>query len=68
MSRLAGPTGLEDAFAENRKFDVRKNRAPRGLIRYDTRRETEWAQVVPRGDRGGKPKFIVMMIGVNDRQ
>ena len=62
-------SGLEDAFAENPDISiVRKNRAASGLIRYDTRRETEWAQVAREAIVAEKPKFIVMMIGVNDRQ
>ena len=61
--------GLEDAFAENPEISiVRKNRAASGLIRYDTRRETEWPQVAREAIVAEKPKFIVMMIGVNDRQ
>ena len=61
--------GLEDAFAENPEISiVRKNRAASGLIRYDTRREIEWAQIAREAIVAEKPKFIVMMIGVNDRQ
>jgi hypothetical protein len=61
--------GLEDAFSENPDISiVRKNRAASGLIRYDTRREIEWAQVAREAIAADKPKFIVMMVGVNDRQ
>jgi uncharacterized protein len=63
--------GLEDAFAENPDISiVRKNRAASGLIRYDTRRDRdiEWPQVVREAIAADKPKFILMMIGVNDRQ
>jgi hypothetical protein len=61
--------GLEDAFSEKPEISiVRKNRAAAGLIRYDTRRDTEWPQVVREAIAADKPKFIVMMIGVNDRQ
>jgi uncharacterized protein len=61
--------GLEDAFSEKPEISiVRKNRAAAGLIRYDTRRETEWPQVVREAITSDKPKFIVMMVGVNDRQ
>jgi uncharacterized protein len=61
--------GLEDAFSEKPEISiVRKNRAAAGLIRYDTRRETEWPQVVREAIASDKPKFIVMMVGVNDRQ
>src|SRR5262249_10083673 len=39
-----------------------------GLIRYDLRRDIEWPQVIREMIAADKPKFIVMMIGVNDRQ
>ena len=61
--------GLEDAFAEKPEFAVlRKNRTASGLIRYDPRRDVEWPQVVKEIISANKPKFIVMMIGINDRQ
>jgi uncharacterized protein len=61
--------GLEDAFSEKPEISiVRKNRTASGLIRYDTRREIEWPQVVREAIAAEKPKFIVMMLGVNDRQ
>jgi hypothetical protein len=61
--------GLEDAFAEKPEMGVvRKHRTTSGLIRYEQRRETEWAQVAREIIAAEKPKFIVMMIGVNDRQ
>lgn len=61
--------GLEDALAEKPEFGVvRKHRTASGLIRYESRRDTEWAQVAREIITAEKPKFIVMMIGVNDRQ
>jgi hypothetical protein len=61
--------GLEDAFAEKPEISiVRKHRTDSGLIRYDARRDTEWPQVVREVIAADKPKFIVMMIGNNDRQ
>jgi hypothetical protein len=61
--------GLEDVFAERPEFAVlRKNRTASGLIRYDPRRDVEWPQVVKEIISADKPKFIVMMIGINDRQ
>src|SRR5262245_9530231 len=38
------------------------------LIRYDQRRELEWPQVAREIIAAEQPKFIVMMIGNNDRQ
>ena len=61
--------GLEDAFAEKPEISiVRKHRTDSGLIRYDARRDTEWPQVAREIIAADKPKFIVMMIGNNDRQ
>src|SRR5436309_6380785 len=61
--------GLEDAFSENPEIAVvRKHRTDSGLIRYDQRRDLEWPQVAREIITAEKPKFIVMMIGNNDRQ
>jgi uncharacterized protein len=61
--------GLEDAFAERPEFGiVRKHRTFAGLIRYDSRRDIEWPQVVREAIAADKPKFIVMMVGFHDRQ
>lgn len=61
--------GLEDAFSEKPEIAiVRKHRTYSGLIRYDTRRDIEWAQVAKEIIAADKPKLIVMMIGLHDRQ
>src|SRR5215471_17048151 len=61
--------GLEDAFSENPDIAiVRKHRTDSGLIRYDSRRDLEWPQVAREIIAVEKPKFIVMMLGNNDRQ
>ena len=61
--------GLEDAFAERPEFGiVRKNRTTSGLVRYDPRRDVEWAQVAREIIAADKPKVIVMMVGYHDRQ
>jgi lysophospholipase L1-like esterase len=61
--------GLEEAFAERPELAVlRRHRTGSGLIRYDTRRDVEWAQIVKETIAADKPKLIVMMIGTNDRQ
>ena len=60
--------GLEEAYAEKPDIAVvRKHRTDSGLIRYD-RRDIEWAQAAREILAAEKPKFIVMMIGNNDRQ
>jgi uncharacterized protein len=61
--------GLEDALSEKPEIGiVRKHRTDSGLIRYDQRRDSEWPQVAREIITAEKPKFIVMMIGNNDRQ
>jgi uncharacterized protein len=62
--------GLEDAFSEKPEIAVvRKHRTESGLIRYDSRRDSaEWPQVAREIIAAEKPKFIVMMVGNNDRQ
>ena len=61
--------GLEETFAENPEFTIlRRHRTTSGLIRYDPRRDVEWPQVIKELIAADKPKFIVMMIGINDRQ
>jgi uncharacterized protein len=62
--------GLEDAFSEKPEISiVRRQRANAGLIRYDPRRDNiEWPQVVRETITADKPKFILMMVGINDRQ
>ena len=61
--------GLEDAYSEKPEIGiVRKHRTDSGLISYDARRDTEWLGVAREIIAAEKPKFIVMMIGNNDRQ
>jgi hypothetical protein len=61
--------GLEDAYSEKPEIAVvRKHRTDSGLIRYDPRRDVEWAQMARDIIAAEKPKFVVMMIGNNDRQ
>ncbi len=61
--------GLEEAFSEKPEIGiVRKHRTESGLIRYDQRRDVEWPQIAKEIIAAEKPKFIVMMVGNNDRQ
>jgi hypothetical protein len=61
--------GLEDAFSEKPELGViRKHRTYSGLIRFDSRRDTTWAQEARALIAAEKPKFIIMMIGTHDRQ
>jgi uncharacterized protein len=61
--------GLEDAFSEKPELNVvRKHRTDSGLIRYDPRRDIDWTQAAREIIAAEKPKFIIMMVGNNDRQ
>ena len=61
--------GLEEAFSEKPEVGiVRKHRTESGLIRYDQRRDVEWPQIAKEIIAAEKPKYIVMMVGNNDRQ
>ena len=62
--------GLEDALGETPEFGVtRKHRTYSGLLRYEPRAETpDWAQAAREIIAAEKPSFIVMMVGLNDRQ
>jgi uncharacterized protein len=61
--------GLEDAFSERPEIGiVRKHRTGSGLIRYDPKRDVDWAQTAREVIAAEKPKFVVMMIGTNDHQ
>jgi hypothetical protein len=61
--------GLEDAFSERPEIGiVRKYRTGSGLIRYDPKRDVDWAQTAREIVTAEKPKFVVMMIGINDHQ
>lgn len=62
--------GLEDALTDTPEIGiVRKHRTGSGLIRYDLRNESlEWTQGAREILAAEKPNYIVMMIGLNDRQ
>jgi hypothetical protein len=62
--------GLEDALSDSPELGVvRKHRTVGGLVRYDSRNESlDWAQAAREAIAVTKPKFIVMMVGLHDRQ
>src|SRR5215471_8805626 len=61
--------GLEEAFSEKPEIGiVRKHRTDSGLIHYGQRRDSQWPQVAREIITAEKPKFVVMMVGNNDRQ
>jgi hypothetical protein len=61
--------GLEDAYSEQPEIGiVRKHRTTSGLVRYDPRRDVDWAQTAREVIAAEKPKVVIMMIGINDHQ
>jgi hypothetical protein len=62
--------GLEDALSDAPELGVaRRHRTGSGLVRYDARNEAQdWAQAAREAIVAERPKFIVMMLGLNDRQ
>jgi hypothetical protein len=62
--------GLEEVFADTPAIGiVRKIRAYSGLVRYDARNDAlEWSQALKDTLASEKPKVIVVMLGLNDRQ
>jgi uncharacterized protein len=60
--------GLEDALGDSSDISItRRVRAGSGLIRNDPR-ELDWVAYAREAIAAAKPKYIVVMIGLNDRQ
>jgi hypothetical protein len=61
--------GLEDAFADTPEVGiVRKNKAHSGLIRYDAKSDLDWWHAARDLLAPEKPNYVIMMLGVGDRQ
>jgi hypothetical protein len=61
--------GLEDAFSDSPEIAVvRKNKVHSGLVRYDQKGDLDWWHVARDMLTQEKTNFIVMMLGVSDRQ
>ena len=66
--------GLEQAFADTPEIGIlRRHRTLSGLIRADVRSDPrgdypDWPQAAREMIASQKPKFVVMMIGLNDRR
>jgi hypothetical protein len=62
--------GLEEALVDTPEIGVvRKTRIGSGLIRYDPRNEQqEWAPAIREMLAAEKPQYVVMMVGLHDRQ
>jgi hypothetical protein len=61
--------GLEEAFADAPEIGiVRKAKTNSGLIRYEPRSDLDWWHVARDHLSKEKVDFVVMMLGINDRQ
>ncbi|MGI8524934.1 MAG: DUF459 domain-containing protein, partial [Pseudolabrys sp.] len=61
--------GLEDAFSDAPEIGIlRRSKLASGLLRYDARSELDWWHVARDNLTKDKADFVVMILGVNDRQ
>jgi len=61
--------GLEDAFSETPEVAiVRKDKQRSGLLRYDTKGDLDWWHVARDILTQVKANYVVMILGVNDRE
>jgi uncharacterized protein len=61
--------GLEDAFSDSPEIAiVRKNKVHSGLLRYEQKGDLDWWHVARDTLAQEKANYVVMMLGVSDRQ
>lgn len=61
--------GLEDAFSDSPEIAIiRKNKVHSGLLRYEAKSDLDWWHVARDLLAQEKPNYVVMMLGVSDRQ
>ena len=61
--------GLEDAFSDSPEIAIlRKNKLHSGLLRYDPKDDLDWWHVARDILNQEKANYVVMMLGVSDRQ
>jgi uncharacterized protein len=61
--------GMEDAFSDSPEIAIlRKNKLHSGLIRYDQKSDLDWSRVARDILAQEKANYVVMMLGVSDRQ
>lgn len=61
--------GLEDAFSDTPEVAIiRKNKPRSGLLRYEQKSDLDWWHVARDLLAPEKPNYVVMMLGVSDRQ
>jgi uncharacterized protein len=62
-------SGMEDAFSDSPEIAiVRKNKLHSGLIRYEQKSDLDWGRVARDILAQEKANYVVMMLGVSDRQ
>jgi len=61
--------GLEDVFSDTPEVRVvRKNKLNSGLLRYDAKGDLDWSRVARDTLAQEKADYVVMMLGIGDRQ
>ena len=61
--------GLEDAFSDTPEVGiVRRNKIHSGLLRYEAKGDLDWWHVARDILAQEKPNYVIMMLGVSDRQ
>ena len=61
--------GLEDVFSDTPEIRVvRKNKLTSGLLHYDAKGDLDWSRVARDTLAQEKADYVVMMLGVGDRQ
>jgi hypothetical protein len=61
--------GLEDAFSDSPEIAIlRRNKIHSGLLRYEAKGDLDWWHVARDILGQEKPNYVVMMLGVSDRQ
>ena len=61
--------GLEDVFSDSPEIGIaRKNKIHSGLLRYEAKGDLDWWHVARDILTKEKPNYVIMMLGVGDRQ
>ncbi|MGH6663783.1 MAG: SGNH/GDSL hydrolase family protein [Pseudolabrys sp.] len=61
--------GLEDAFSDSPEIAIlRRNKPHSGLLRYEAKSDLDWWHAARDMLATEKPNYVVMMLGVSDRQ
>ena len=61
--------GIEDAFSDSPEIGIiRKHKTHSGLLRYDVKGDLDWWHVARDNLVPEKPNYVIMMLGVSDRQ